>query len=293
MTVTEAGLPLHLSHSQASELLSCGEKFRLNRVWHVPEVPSWALIGGSAVHEATEQYDMHRLTADVPAPESFDQIFERMTVAEEERHELPRTRFRAAGRRSAAWPNKEDQDWWLTNGPLMVDRWASFVTTSGMTVWVTPEGAPAVEVAFELDMPAVNTRVKLAIDRILQDPGGELWIVDIKTGSTTPTYPEQVETYRVAAQRRWPGVDFPNGAFWDARNGGMGSTFWLTKDYEWAEYKFGMVKRMRDQGLFIANPGQQCSWCQVKDYCYAQNGKMAGAVRPPWVSVQDWEEGRS
>jgi len=47
----------HLSYSQLETFLSCGEKYRLSRIVGVPEEPAWYLIGGSAVHEATEAYD--------------------------------------------------------------------------------------------------------------------------------------------------------------------------------------------------------------------------------------------
>lgn len=48
----------HLSYSQVETLLSCGEKYRLTKIVQVPEQPAWYLIGGSAVHTATEAYDL-------------------------------------------------------------------------------------------------------------------------------------------------------------------------------------------------------------------------------------------
>lgn len=47
-----------LSYSQMETLLSCGEKYRLTKIVQVPEQPAWYLIGGSAVHTATEVYDL-------------------------------------------------------------------------------------------------------------------------------------------------------------------------------------------------------------------------------------------
>jgi putative RecB family exonuclease len=49
--------PDYISYSQYETYLSCGEKYRLSRIVKVPEQPAWYLIGGSAVHEATEAYD--------------------------------------------------------------------------------------------------------------------------------------------------------------------------------------------------------------------------------------------
>lgn len=50
-------MPAHLSYSQFDTFLSCGEKYRLTKIVEVPEKPAWFLIGGTAVHEATEVYD--------------------------------------------------------------------------------------------------------------------------------------------------------------------------------------------------------------------------------------------
>lgn len=49
--------PIRLSYSGFTTLLDCGEKFRLTRVDLIEEDPAWYLIGGSAVHSATEHYD--------------------------------------------------------------------------------------------------------------------------------------------------------------------------------------------------------------------------------------------
>lgn len=50
-------MPAYLSYSQFDTFLTCGEKYRLTKIEQVPEKPAWFLIGGSAVHAATEAYD--------------------------------------------------------------------------------------------------------------------------------------------------------------------------------------------------------------------------------------------
>lgn len=52
-----AGLPEHLSPSQISTLLTCGEQFRLEKVVRVPSRPMVAGIGGTCVHKITEKLD--------------------------------------------------------------------------------------------------------------------------------------------------------------------------------------------------------------------------------------------
>lgn len=49
--------PPYMSPSSINTLLTCGEKFRLEKVLRVPSRPMWAGIGGSVVHKLTEELD--------------------------------------------------------------------------------------------------------------------------------------------------------------------------------------------------------------------------------------------
>jgi hypothetical protein len=49
--------PPHLSPSSINTLLSCGERFRLEKVVRVPSRPMWGGVGGSVVHKLTEELD--------------------------------------------------------------------------------------------------------------------------------------------------------------------------------------------------------------------------------------------
>ncbi len=49
--------PEHMSPSSINSILTCGEKFRLEKVKRVPSRPMWAGIGGSVVHTLTEELD--------------------------------------------------------------------------------------------------------------------------------------------------------------------------------------------------------------------------------------------
>jgi ATP-dependent helicase/DNAse subunit B len=50
-------LPVHVSYSSLTTYLDCGWKYYLSRIVKIEERPTWYLVGGSAVHEATEAYD--------------------------------------------------------------------------------------------------------------------------------------------------------------------------------------------------------------------------------------------
>lgn len=59
MSVSIGGekLPSHVSYSSLTTWLDCGWKYYLSRIVNEDETPAWYLIGGSALHAATEEYD--------------------------------------------------------------------------------------------------------------------------------------------------------------------------------------------------------------------------------------------
>lgn len=57
-------LPVHVSYSALTTYLDCGWKYYLTRIEQVVEQPTWYLVGGSAVHEATELYDKELFEAE-------------------------------------------------------------------------------------------------------------------------------------------------------------------------------------------------------------------------------------
>jgi ATP-dependent helicase/DNAse subunit B len=50
-------LPEHVSYSAIMTYLKCGYQYFLSRIKQMEEEPSVWLVGGSAVHRATEMYD--------------------------------------------------------------------------------------------------------------------------------------------------------------------------------------------------------------------------------------------
>lgn len=50
-------LPTHVSYSAFTTWLDCGFKYYLSRVEKHNGQPSWWLVGGSALHEASETFD--------------------------------------------------------------------------------------------------------------------------------------------------------------------------------------------------------------------------------------------
>jgi hypothetical protein len=52
--------PAHLSYSQFTSWLECGEKYRLTRIEQIPEDPAWWFMGGTSLHAAADSID-HQL----------------------------------------------------------------------------------------------------------------------------------------------------------------------------------------------------------------------------------------
>jgi hypothetical protein len=51
--------PPHLSYSTADSYRSCAKKLELTKILRLESIPGLAAIGGSAVHKATEMFDLN------------------------------------------------------------------------------------------------------------------------------------------------------------------------------------------------------------------------------------------
>lgn len=58
-------MPVHVSYSQLTTWLDCGWKYYMSRIAKESEEGSWWLVGGSAVHKATEVVDKMMLGVEV------------------------------------------------------------------------------------------------------------------------------------------------------------------------------------------------------------------------------------
>ena len=52
-------MPEHISYSSLTTWLECGWLYFLSRIANAPEKPAIWNLGGSAVHKATELYDLY------------------------------------------------------------------------------------------------------------------------------------------------------------------------------------------------------------------------------------------
>ena len=255
----------YVSHSGLSTWLNCGWQFYLSRIQKVPENPSYWLVGGSSVHEATEVYDVtgtENFDPTIAFNEAWKRNYERSDNGME---------FRAGGRSTKAYPNGEDATWWLTEGPKQVDRWVQFRKDSVYQLFKLHDGRPAIEV--EMNQEVSGVPVKAVLDRLFVTPNGELIVVDIKTGSREPASKMQMGIYAIMVEKTF-GVRPVGGAYWMSRTGELTDTVNLDN---FTEPRLGSwVKNFEkaiDNNIYIPAPGFMCGTCGVNSACYVVNGK--------------------
>ena len=266
MTLEEKTGKNYISHSAMSTWLNCGWSFYLTRIQKIQENPSYWLVGGKSLHEGTEIYDALEPGAPFDSRAVFEQRWaENYKLAD---NGMP---FRAGGKKSTAYPNKEDARWWLDNGPKMLDYWVQFREVSGYTIYELPGGVKAVETELNTEVGGVN--MKGFLDRLMVSPEGELIVVDIKTSSKAPVTYTQLGTYAILVEKTM-GIRPVKGAYWMARTGE------LTEPVELDHYTESRlathVKGFNiavDNNIFIPQPGFMCGTCSVNHACYAVKGK--------------------
>jgi hypothetical protein len=265
-----------LSYSTVNDYGDCGEKVRLKKVEKVVTFPSLALAGGSAVHTATANLDLLECGGSVEGPLTFEDAFEAELNELEEESGVNRSLFRVSGKASKAFPNKEDLKWWYAHGQGFVNNWRRFLTGSPYQVWVDGD-VPSVEIA--VGGTIGGAPVKGYIDRILEDPQGNLYIVDLKSGVRQPS-PKQILLYRLLL--REVDLDVHYGFYFMNRTGQMTDPVNLQAlDDGATEYEFEKAWVGIQNGVFIPNTTSGwCSSCDVAKYCYAKNGELSAEYRP-------------
>lgn len=264
-------LPTYVSYSALSTWLDCGWQYYLTRLVKEEERPSWWLVGGSAVHLATETFDNELLTHGT-FNDNWNELFAQAWATELQA--TVETSTVDSSTWKAASAGKEDADWWHKQGPKMVERWAAWSTSNNdWQIWHTPEGQPAVEL--DLMMMLGGVPVKMIIDRIMVNSHGELMVLDIKTGANAPKHDLQLAFYAAGIETmfgerpRW-------GSYWMGRTG---STTPLVDLSNLSTEKIVAIVRSfekaRHQEIFVPNLSS-CKLCGVKAACHWQAPTMEG-----------------
>lgn len=297
MTTTPLPWP-HVSHSQLSSWAGrCQKEFFLERIARAPRVPAWWLVGGSAVHEVTEELDRRGLEFGLTSAEQnvtldIEELFEaklnQLVAEEEEKSGVPSADWIAAGFRP-----KQDGNYWRDKGPGMVSNWLTWRGNTGweianfpveLTPWKANE-EPGIELALDvtMDIAGKERQVRGAPDRVFELPSGDLVVVDIKTGSNLPATVMQQGLYASLLEREFS-VRPRYGTFVKVgpKYGGVHTTLApLAKfDERYFEQLFTAFRKQAETGEFLPNVSDMCNRCGVAGACYAAGGLQSNQYDP-------------
>lgn len=285
MTTPTLQLPEHISHSSRETLERCANQYFLTRVANAPQLPALWLAGGSAVHEATEFYDLLKVGgAGDGTPEDlldfeisgiWESCFNKELAEAEEKEED-----------TAKWRSSKTEpiETWRTMGLQLVQAYIDWRERSPWQIWTTPDGLPAIELDVSGRLPGCDVEIKAFIDRIFWDPVlKKLVIVDLKTSKKPPKSPDQFGTYAALVQQKY-GVAVDLGVPFMNRRSALGTPFDLVEyTPEYVGEIFGKawtdIQGYMKNGNFPADTSD-CFLCDVKAACHAQNGPLAHLYDP-------------
>lgn len=259
----EFQIPEHISHSALNNYLRCGKAYELGKLG-VEEKPAWWLIGGSAVHKATEWIDKGVWDG---SPElAFITAFQNEIVQAQQ-----------------SWPNADEwrkagfgaraqgYEHWMQQGPRYVEQWASH------NAWFSE-----IEYDVSTTLPS-GIKIKAYVDRVEVSPEGVM-VIDLKTGSARPDSDQQLGIYSVLTLHKLN--QDPKYTVPDMRLGHqlLGAYNYMFKDDEFYEmdvsnWTLDTVDEIAKEwyngissGVFLPNRGKQCGTCGVAQACYLQSG---------------------
>ena len=171
---------------------------------------------------------------------------------------------RRAGRSTIANPNKEDGNWWNTQGSVWVDNYILWRKNNpNWKIWTTPQGARAIEL--QLNPVIAGVTIKMVIDRIFE-VDGKLVIVDLKTSAKRPTSDLQLGFYKVGLEQTL-GIEINTGNYWMSRESGTGDMIDLSRyTLDTLEYFAEGFDKARKAGIFLPNLSS-CNFCGLTEHC--------------------------
>ena len=175
------------------------------------------------------------------------------------------TNARVGGRATKANPNKEDVNFWQSQGPKWVDAYIAWRKTNpDWKIWTAPDGNPGIELALT---PVVNdVAVKMIIDRVFE-VNGELVIVDLKTSQNTPTSSLQLGFYKLGLEMQF-GIEVKWGTYYMSRGNNISEMVDLSEyTYDKMEYLISQFDKARKSAIFLPNTNSCQYMCGLTEYC--------------------------
>ena len=184
------------------------------------------------------------------------------------------TNARVAGRVSKANPNKEDVQAWQKQGPKWTADYIAWRQANpNWKIWVTPQGAPAIELGLKIVVAGVP--VQMYLDRVFE-VDGQLVIMDLKTSQSIPKNPLQLGFYKMGIEQVFD-REVLWGNYFMARTSGTSPLVDLSfYTRSKMEYLIETFDKARKTGLFLPN-ADSCGLCGFTKQCQFSS-KREGAV---------------
>lgn len=270
--------PEHLSWSQVSEYARCSKAYQLRRLYEAPVTPATWLFGGSLVHTAIEMYNLALVAGESPDPEVvWAAAVEKTTEEQALRNPVPFHEWRKPFRGGL------DIGGWIDTGIVHLEAWITFLADTDWSIARLADGTPLVEIDLtcEYGWGEEKFTVKGAADVVMQQPSGELVLLDIKTGSKMPNNFLQLGLYSCSMERL--GMPKPPlGGFFSTKTGSLVGINSMLQ-YR-GEYFDDLLTRTREGihgGVFTpALVPDVCRNCDVASACFAVKGHAAALYDP-------------
>ncbi|MDM4718421.1 PD-(D/E)XK nuclease family protein [Micromonospora sp. WMMA1363] len=249
--------------SQLQTFSKCGEQWRLEKRVLAPSRPAAWCHQGTAFHTAVEAWERN-YRQDHPGDilDLFETEYDRLVAVDMEREpDLARWLTGGNSRADADITRRRER------GATQVQGYMDYALADSGRVWRDPDGFPALEVEFRLDLGGVA--VVGYIDQVWQWGTGQIGPRDLKTGTRLPGSPLQLGVYRVAVQELY-GFLPAWGDFYMAKNNRPERPVDLSRyTREWVTSQFRMLEAGIRAESFLPNPGDGCRTCGVSEFCSA------------------------
>lgn len=248
------------SASQLKGYSTCSERYRLQRMVKpkLPQRPASWLAMGTAFHTTFYEWEMSDRQIDASAyfDAEYDADIERLKESQ------PDLRFWMKPPRTSSI--ETDIKNRKAAGLKQVENYVSDALAGDWEVWSLPDGPPAVEVGFEVDLGRVTVIGYIDIVKYIPSTG-LVMPSDLKTGNRETSF-HQVGLYSYAVSKLFD-VPISQGEFFYCKDrvGVIEKTTRYTEEYLTEIYE--SLDTGISNGVFIPNPTSACGLCGVLDYC--------------------------
>ena len=166
------------------------------------------------------------------------------------------SKARVGGRETKANPNKEDVNFWQSQGPKWVEGYIAWRQhNTNWKIWTAPDGNKAIELALNPIIGGVM--VKMIIDRVFE-VNGQLVICDLKTSQKTPSSSLQLGFYKLGLEATFGtdalGGEIQWGTYYMSRGNSVSEMVDLSDyTYDKMEYLVKQFDLARKTGIFLPN----------------------------------------